>query len=309
MSLIPAGKWIDSLRTAGTVREAAGLSLDARLHTVAYHLPLAAYHARYDIEHVHRLRVSTRRAMAAVRLYSDFLPRKRVKRVKRWLKRVRRAAGEARDLDVLIGRLPSEYGERATPVVALAGAARAASQPAIERAAQRFHTKDRYHRLVARLLDALNRSRDRDRAELEQDFRSWARKQLASQAEDFVATMPANPRDISELHAFRIRTKALRYALELLSAGLDATLRDRHYRTVEELQERLGRINDHAAARERLRQWAEAEADPQTQDLLCAMAVNELSRTADELAGFSAWWTSKRAEQLRIALTVPAERI
>lgn len=307
MSLIPAGKWIDSICPDGTVREAAQLSLTARLHTVAYHLPLAAYHAQYDIEHVHRLRVSTRRAMAALKIYGAFLPRKRVNRVKRRLKRVRRAAGEARDLDVLMDRMQTEYGDQAAPVVAVANAARAESQPAIEHVAQRFRKKDRYNRSVTRLLGALNCHRERRQADLKQDFRSWARERLASQAEDFVATMPANPRDISELHAFRIRTKALRYSLELLSAGLDAAFRNQHYRTVEELQERLGRVNDHAAARERLRQWAEVEANQHVQDLLCAMAVNELSQMADELAAFSAWWTNERAEQLRLAFTGPLE--
>ena len=53
-----------------SVDDAARLSLEARLTAVAHHLPLAAYHAEQDVEHVHRLRVSTRTRGRRVRTLS-----------------------------------------------------------------------------------------------------------------------------------------------------------------------------------------------------------------------------------------------
>ena len=59
------------------VSDAARVSLEARLATVAYWLPLAARQIDDDIEKVHQLRVATRRAIAALELYRDWLPRRR----------------------------------------------------------------------------------------------------------------------------------------------------------------------------------------------------------------------------------------
>ena len=97
----PSGKWIDGIRADASVVDAARVSLAARLTAVAHWLPLAAYHSSQDSEHVHRLRVSTRRAVAALKLYRDWLPSGHFRWVKGRLKMIRRAAGEARDLDVL----------------------------------------------------------------------------------------------------------------------------------------------------------------------------------------------------------------
>jgi RNA polymerase-binding transcription factor DksA len=51
--------------------------------------------------------VSCRRAAAALRAFATLAPR-RAKKLGRWLKRVRRAAGPARDADVLLTRLQEE---------------------------------------------------------------------------------------------------------------------------------------------------------------------------------------------------------
>src|SRR4051812_42557814 len=115
-----SGKWIDGISAETTVVDAARRSLELRLAVVAHSLPLAAYLAEHDIEHVHRLRVATRRAAAALKLYGECLPQKSVRWFKKRLRQIRRAAGEARDLDVLIQRLRHESGEsteQAAPIV------------------------------------------------------------------------------------------------------------------------------------------------------------------------------------------------
>ena len=60
---------------------------------------------RRDIEHIHRMRVATRRFRSALPLFFLCLPGKRVRRWRRRLRGITRALGEARDADVQIAYL------------------------------------------------------------------------------------------------------------------------------------------------------------------------------------------------------------
>src|SRR5687767_3634942 len=98
-------KWIDSVNGATPLLEAAQRILDARLGTVAHYLPLAFHEAARDIEHVHQLRVATRRARAALDLFEVCLANGAAKQARKLLRRIRRAAGAARDWDVFLDML------------------------------------------------------------------------------------------------------------------------------------------------------------------------------------------------------------
>lgn len=297
----PSGKWIDGICPDGSVGDAARLSLAARVPAVAHWLPLAAHHADQDVEHVHRLRVSTRRAVAALRLYREWLPRKQARWVKRRLKRIRRAAGEARDLDVLAERMQRDYGERAAAVLPKIAAERAAVQPAVVQVAERCRRDDRFVRKTGKLLDGIRPPNEDLAATQSACFRDWAAEQLAKTAAPFFAALPGDTADMAALHQFRIRAKALRYAMELLAPAFGPELRDELYPIAEQLQERLGQINDHVAARDRLRAWA-AASDAAQQKWLCELAESEATRFADDLREFHVWWTAERVESLRTGL-------
>jgi CHAD domain-containing protein len=269
---------------------------------VVHHLPRAAYHFEQDAEHVHRLRVSTRRAMAALELYRDFLPSKRARWMKKQLKKVRRAAGEARDLDVLGERFRTEYGDRAAKVVQRISKEREAVQPDIVKIAERFRRKEKFIRRTADLLEAIECGDKRSPAHEGDSFRNWASTQLASGAREFLASVPDANADMAALHQFRIRAKALRYSIELLASAFGRELRDTHYRTIEELQERLGKINDRVSARDRLREWAAHTADAEFRDMLCLFAEEEVAQLAAELGAWRDWWTTERIEQVRHGL-------
>ncbi|HUK93163.1 MAG TPA: CHAD domain-containing protein, partial [Methanomicrobiales archaeon] len=66
--------------------------------------------SRGDIEHIHRMRVATRRFRSALPLFSLCLPEKRTRRWRRRLRGVARALGEARDADVQIAYLEEFLG-------------------------------------------------------------------------------------------------------------------------------------------------------------------------------------------------------
>jgi CHAD domain-containing protein len=295
-------KWIEGLAPEGGVYEAARLTLEARLKAVMYWLPLAANQAHEDAEHVHRLRVATRRATAALKLYRDWLPRRPYRWLKKRLREIRRAAGEARDLDVLAERLRRELRERADGLLAHIADERAAAQPAIVAAAMRCCDQDRYLRKVHRLLAGIGPRGDDGKGEGQICFHDWANQRLEQVVAQSFAALPADSDDPTELHRLRIRVKALRYAIELLAPAFGPELREVHYPVVELLQQRLGRINDHVAAAARFLKWCDATGDAQQQELLDGLAQQEHIRLTEEIAEFRQWWTPERAAELRAGL-------
>src|SRR5687767_3640798 len=105
------GKWISGLSEDMPAEEAARLALHLRVKAVIDLLPRALAGPQDDPEPVHQLRVSTRRAAAALRSFADLLPGKYHKGLARQLRRIRRAAGEARDWDVFRADLAQRLAE------------------------------------------------------------------------------------------------------------------------------------------------------------------------------------------------------
>jgi CHAD domain-containing protein len=296
----PSGKWIEGIVAVGSVEDAARCSLEVRLTGVAQRLPLAAHLAEHDVEHVHRLRVSTRRAVAALKLYRDWLPRGKARWLKKRLKKIRRAAGDARDLDVLAERLSRDYGERIEPVMAIIKERRAAVQPDIIDVAERCRRDDRFVRKTAKLIEGVRPSNGSPDSLT--CFREWAVKQLASATAPFFNAVPDETADAAALHQFRIRAKALRYTIELVASAFGPELRDSVYPVVEEIQERLGRVQDHVTAGALLRKWADDESDTSKRELLGEVAADECNQLDAAIREFREWWTSERAEVLRNGL-------
>jgi CHAD domain-containing protein len=110
-----------------------------------------------DPEELHDMRVATRRLRAALKLYSDVLP-KRSERYERDLRWVAGALGEVRDLDVHLERLSEESsrnGEDLEEVVALLRERRVGARRRMLEALD----SNRYERLVASFSGTLRRGR------------------------------------------------------------------------------------------------------------------------------------------------------
>ena len=118
-------KWIAGLRGDMSVTAAARLVLAVRLGAVHERLPAAVFHADSDVENVHQLRVSTRRAAAALRIFADCLPTRVHEKTRKTLRSLRRSAGEARDWDVFLemmqSRLARAHAKERTGLVFLFG--------------------------------------------------------------------------------------------------------------------------------------------------------------------------------------------
>jgi CHAD domain-containing protein len=303
-----SGKWIEGIGPDTTVADAARRSLELRLAVVSHALPLAAHLSEHDIEHVHRLRVATRRAAAALKLYRDWLPRKSARWVKKRLRQMRRAASEARDLDVLIERLTREDDSGAGPIVHFLEAKRIAVQPEIVELAKELRHDDEFIRKAARLVRKIANSDGDGHNGGPKKLRDWAPEQLARFRTELVDLIPDGSDDVAALHQFRIRCKALRYAIELLAPAFDPQLRKEVYPAVEELQERLGKITDHIAAMRLLAEWEVHKAE-QTAEAGASTLDAEKAHQREDLDAFHEWWTAERATWLEQALAAHSESI
>jgi CHAD domain-containing protein len=297
-----SSKWIDGIYREVSLEEAARRSLEARLAAVVQRLPQAAHMAERDIEHVHRLRVGTRRAVAAIKLYRELLPPKQYRWMKKRLDQVRSAAGNARDLDVLGERLRREHEvETVEPVLGMIADFRAAVQPEIVEIAERCRRDDRFVRKTSKLLDKIGSTDTPSRPQTL--FQDWAPRKLHEAAAEFFAAVPHDVADAAAMHRFRIRAKAMRYTIELLAAGLDPPIQDEYYPVVEELQERLGKINDHMVARDSLIDWLDDADDAAERTLLCELAYHEIASSRRAIAEFGEWWTPEKLDWLRQGLS------
>jgi CHAD domain-containing protein len=247
-------KWLAGCGPEDRTSDVALVTLQTRLHAVLHYLPLAAANADADIERVHALRVWTRRAAAALVLYRDWLPRRDFKWMRKQLKRIRRAAGQARDCDVLIERLKSTPADSARRRwLAAVTIERAEAQRAIVAVHDRLIRSSRFEEHIDRLLDAVRRAGRAQSGTPSARFGQWARQTLRPIVDAFFAALPtADPTDELALHQVRIRGKKLRYAMESLAGAFPDPFRTTLYPVLEALQDRLGTINDLVTARTRL---------------------------------------------------------
>ncbi|MCE9564947.1 MAG: CHAD domain-containing protein [Planctomycetes bacterium] len=248
------GKWISGLTPEMSVADAAKAVLSARFEVVRQELPNVIERPYHDPEHVHQLRVGTRRASAALRIFKDCLPRKQLKLVKQHLRTIRQAAGDARDWDVFRMSLPAAkalstpagkpaldfllgyaMGERTTAQARLADAAIIAG-PKFSEASIELPTL----------------ARDPEDKEQLPNFGSLAAIQFGELLAAFDEEVKANPTEPEELHQLRILGKRARYSLEIFVSSFPPAFKDAVYPSVEKAQELLGEIQDAAVSRDRL---------------------------------------------------------
>jgi len=248
------GKWITGLTPETSVADAAKAVLSARFEVVRQELPNVIERPYHDPEHVHQLRVGTRRAAAALRIFKDCFPRKQLKVVKQHLRAIRQAAGDARDWDVFRLALPKAkalstpagkpaldfllgyaIGERTNAQTRLANAAIVAG-PKFSEAS----------------LELPNLARDPEDQEQLPNFGSLAAIQFGELLAAFDEEVKANPTEPEELHQLRILGKRARYSLEIFAGCFPLAFKDAVYPAVEKAQELLGEIQDASVSRNRL---------------------------------------------------------
>src|SRR5262249_53430493 len=179
-------------------------------------VPLAMRQADEDPEHVHQLRVSTRRAAAGLDIFSICLSDKDYKTARKALRRIRRAAGEARDWDVFLAGLPTKPGagvrlQAARDLVAgYALARRVVAQDRLAEASPNYPFD--FERLVAETVAAVHKPRGGPETQYLLDL---AQPMLSGMLKEMHEAATGDLTDYDHLHQVRIKGKRLRYAMEV----------------------------------------------------------------------------------------------
>lgn len=290
------GKWIEDLRPEMALPDAARKVLHVRLEVVRDSLAPALCESECDPEHVHRLRVATRRADAALKIFRTNLPEASFKAARRHLRRIRRAAGEARDWDVFLFDLIGRRADR--PAVEHAGldfltglvvGQRAAAQPGLLKAVAKngdakFDTCA--EATVAAIVPAGHGA----------TLIRLGRPLLATLLHRLEDAAGGDLTDYAHLHQVRIAGKRLRYAMEVFAGCFSAEFRVSIYPEIEEMQEILGRANDSNVAvgrvlalRDRLKLSTPAEWKRVRRGVEAVLRFHRTRLTQDRRR-FVTWW-------------------
>jgi CHAD domain-containing protein len=258
----------------------------------------AIHRANDDTEHVHQLRVASRRLMAALQLFEKFLPRRKSERLQRELNALRKSAGTARDCDVFAQRLQSGNHQSTAGLVEHLRQVRCDAQQAL---LQHYEACDRGESLERRATKVLEGMRPgpQDLDPSSTPVGTWSPKRLKSAVRQFFADSKVDGKHLDRLHQFRIRAKQFRYCLELLRPYLPAERYQEAYAGIKNLTQRLGEINDHAAAVDAISNWLESDLDENTQALLRRWQKDERRALRRAVDDFTDWWNPRRRRRLQ----------
>ncbi len=204
-----------------------------------------------DIEHIHRLRVASRRLRNGLDLFKDCLPKKKAKDWMRGVRKVTKALGRARDLDIQILCLEDLMAET-LPATALPGYERVL----LRLSQQREKAQNKVNQSLTQLKEdktlEIIQSYCIQSANLSEAIYLFtpslykrAFSAIHKALEEFLAYEKYldDPENIEELHAMRIAGKHLRYTLEIFSSLYGKPLLP-HLSVMKELQDQLGDIHD-----------------------------------------------------------------
>jgi triphosphatase len=236
-----------------------------------------------DPEELHDMRVATRRLRAALKLYSDVLP-KRSERYERDLRWVGGALGEVRDLDVHLQRLceeSSRNGEVLEEVVSLLRERRVGARRRMLEALD----SNRYERLVASFSGTLRRGRSptptapilEAAPELLKERYKKVRKAANRLSED-------SPPE--HFHELRKKEKRLRYALEPLQEIYGKQAK-KMVKLLKKIQDDLGEHQDLIVASGLMEELGVAKDRPPQAVFSMGSMAERYGREASEIrAGF-----------------------
>jgi CHAD domain-containing protein len=299
------GKWIDGMSADVPAGKAARRALTARLAAVRDALGPAANWGP-DPEPVHHLRVTTRRARAALDVFGDLLPRKTRRKTRRILRRLRRAAGAAREADVFLGAVRS-WAVHQSP----------ADRPGLHfLIGHAFGRRQMAQSRLAATLEAMQSAADEFDG-LTRRVRDEKKEMLGERAEIVLTALLAdlddaaggNLDDYEQLHTARIAAKRLRYALELFIDCFPPAAREQVYPRVEAVQDVLGTANDSHQAVAMLDDVLRVvrQTQPALWDVLRGglegMRSHHLQREREQRSAFVDWWRqwqTQRPESLLI---------
>lgn len=206
-----------------------------------------------DIERIHDMRVATRRMRSALALFEKYLPGKRAKKWNKQMRRVTRALGTARDVDVqmdllqrfLDGVTETRYRAGVQRLLLRLQQRRDGAQGKVLKAMDQLELSG----VLEEMGGTLRRIRVRSRMNHVDEKAPYVYQQayltISLRLEDMLAyeTYVSQPERLEELHAMRIAAKRLRYTMEVFGPLYKEDLKQ-PLKTVRKIQTMLGDIHD-----------------------------------------------------------------
>lgn len=248
----PPGKFIEGLTADMPLLAALEMSFRRRWEGVLYFLPRAIERAEKDTEHVHKLRVSSRRLTAILDVLAEGFPEAPRKKLFKVVNRIRRSCGKARNLDVqrqfLETMLPQASVEDAAVIEVLCRRAIARRKKVQKKLRKKLpKLQERLERTGEELLAALQSARDRQLP----GYASFGQTGTRTLQTELAALWGRAEGDLGcdeTLHQLRIACKHLRYAVEVFFPILHESFAEDFYPQLEHVQDLLGEFNDAAQA-------------------------------------------------------------
>jgi CHAD domain-containing protein len=313
--MVATNKWIDG-RPDEAAHKVARRALKKHFSRMSHYLEQAVCASPVDAENVHQLRVSSRRAAAVIEIFAEWLPKKRKDWTEKQVRKIRKAAGAARDCDVLLERWTEHMRHTPSSHAALLMEQikfrrRLAQEPIEE--IHKHLVRKRFGRRAKKLTKRL-RSRSGTQ-KCGKRFVCFARIMLGRLVASFLKAGGAQLEDAAVMHAFRIQSKQLRYAMEVFAGAFDEPFRRELYPLVVALQDRLGAINDHVTAQTYFAEWHSQAESPAVRAALETAIEQEQQALEASRREFLDWWTTERREEfgrrfapyIEVAIAEPAD--
>lgn len=281
----------------------------AALKEVRHWLPLAAQRTCADDgENVHRLRVATRRASVALKVFSDLTDPVETNALREELRQIRKAADSARDVDATFERFVTRahgadeaLGEKLRERL---HAMRDQAQAPIAAIERRLTDSAFDERAMTVLCDMLPRHPKR----AGQTFGERARKLLKPALQRFFKAAKGKLSDDAGVHHLRIQAKKLRYTMEILSNAFKPSFSDKLYRQFCDFQDVLGAVRDRVIMQDMLRSWLTKPSDDAERAFLQNLLQMEKNAHAESMREFHAMWTPKYIRKLKSEFAKHIER-
>lgn len=276
--------------------------LRKRLTACRKSLHRAALRHEEDIEHVHKLRIRSRRAIVAMNLFSDRMNHTQARWIKRRLKEFLTASGEARDLDVLIDGQLVHFGTAAKKLGRFWKHERQTCQLTLAELNREMRHRKTFENRVTRLLkDMSKRFKGKKEGTVTSAVQDWASLRLTEVADQFFKAIPL-ALDLESIHHLRICGKRFRYAMETLQGFLPA-MPDALLSSLRKMQERLGGLQDHVIALKYLEALRYRQRHLPDITVVQHRVRYEAEQIDECVAEFHKWMISGEPEQFRHQLS------
>ncbi|HMC09847.1 MAG TPA: CHAD domain-containing protein [Pirellulaceae bacterium] len=280
-------KWLPGVTAASKVRAVARQTLALRLERAAKFLKRSTKNSEEQAEHIHKLRTWCRRSAAAVELWRPLLPKQEAKWFAGKLKKIRQAAGDVRDLDVML----EQTGDNHSLARELNKQRNKALQP-IARLHKRLVKRDKLDKRQRRLL--------RDIKEPKVRLGEWAKRRAGKQAAALLVLGQRSLQPLEAAHEFRIACKELRYVLEIVGGALPPAAA-KLYERLGDLQQRIGVVCDQAAAEKMYAALLAKVSRSHRQPFRDAASTARQEKSRRHRA-LLRWWTAQRRKAFHQAL-------